>query len=512
MYSKTRIPENKIAATDIKQMSTAPAPVYQMNNGSDLLFLSKMADGFAMTNQNIAGVGTEICQATASVLAGTERQSLNVLNATERNGSDVRLAVERNGADDRSAIERNGANATFVTERNGGDTRQVVLQQASDVKTNVADSRSLIQNTIRDSTQLLAQNQMTTLGAIGDSRSLIQNSVRDSTQVVSDKAAETLASVERNASEGRATTYTQSAEGRIQASAAFANVHGEMNRIGNELEGSISETAAHAAMAAKDIQIQNLVVKADLALQASNNAANARMDTYQGTKSVQEQLCRSELEAYKLKEALAAQVTIQTNSIQHSIKNSELEAYKHKEELAKQVTAQTAALQDSLKHVELEAYKHKEQLSIQLQRAEVEALKAEARTAKALAECCCEIKEKVSARGSETDMLIKREVENKLRDDNIVARLGGSGSALAVPAGYPGAPGAYPYGFPGAFPNAFPGAFPNALPGYGGYGGDRGYGRRSRCSSPARDGRDGRDGRDARQSRASSPRSQNRRD
>ena len=470
--------------------SNVPFPV---NSGSDILVLSKMADGFAMTNQNISGLGTELCQATASVLAGTERQSLNILNATERNGSDIRLAVERNGADDRSAVERNGANGMLTTERNGGDTRQVLVQQAGDVKSSVADARTLLQNSVRDSTQLLTQNQIATLNSIGDSRSLIQNSIRDTAQVVTDKAAETLASVERNSSENRATTYTQAAEGRIQSSANFASVNELINKNTNELLGVVNTVGTNNALAAKDIQIQNLSVKADLALQASNNAANARMDTYQGTKSVQEQLCRSELEAYKLKEALAAQLTIQTNAIQHSIKNSELEAYKLKEALAAQVTAQTAALQDSVKHSELEAFKHKEFLSLQMQRAEVEALKAEARQSKQLAECCCEIKEKVDARGGETEMLIKREVENKLRDDNIVARLGGSGSALAVPAGYPGAPGAFPYGYPGV---GFPGAFPGAFPGYG-YEGRR-RGSRSCSRERGRDGRNGRDGRDGR--------------
>ena len=478
-----------------KTMSSPPSvPFVTANHGSDLLVLSKMADGFAMTNQNIAGVSTEICQATASVLAGTERQSLNNLNAVERNGSDIRLAVERNGADDRSAIERNGSNNVFTTERNGGDTRQVVLQTNSDVKAAIGDSRSLIQNSVRDSTQLLTQNQIQTLNAIGDSRSLIQNSVRDTSQVVSDKAAETLASVERNASENRATTYTQSAEGRIQSSQNFANLQSAVVREGAANASFTQAAAAANQLSAKDIQILNLNVKADLALQAAQNAANARLDTYQSSKSIQEQLCRSELEAYKLKESLAAQMSAQTALLQSSVKNSELEAYKLKEALAAQMTAQTGHLQESVKNSELEAYKHKEALSIQLQRAEVEALKAEARTMKAMADCCCEIKEKVDNRASVTDMLIKKEVEDRLRDDNIVARLGGSGSALAVPAGLPGVPGSLPglgYGYGGYGPYGVPPP-PFYAPGYG-----PGYGRS--CSRErGRDGRDGRDGREYR--------------
>ena len=467
--------DEKITCQGITQMATAPSvPMYPMNNGSDLLVVSKMADGFAMTNQNISGVNTEICEATAAVLAGAERQSLNILNSTERNGSDIRLAVERNGSDTRQAVERNGVSSVLSTERNGADTR-------STVERNGANGMISTERNGGDTRQTVVQQASDIRNSVGDSRSLIQNSIRDATQLVSDKAAETLASVERNASENRATTYTQSAEGRIQTSANFALLQQSVSNECNDIETAVASTGTANALAAKDIQIQQLHVKADLAMQAAQNAANTRLDTYQSTKSVQEQLCRSELEAFKLKESLAAQLTAQTSGLHVAVKESELESYKHKEALAAQMTLQTSAIQAAVKGSEFEAYKHKEALSLQLQRAEIEALKAEARTAKALAECCCEIKEKVDTRASMTELLIKKEVENKLRDDNIVARLGGSGSALAVPAGYPGAPGALPYGY-GAPYGGFPGPYgaPGVLP-Y--VSGPRG-----------RDGRDGRDG------------------
>ena len=430
----------KIASLGIKTMATPSPPMWQpydtYRNSTDLLVLSKMADGFALTNQNIAGVSTEICSATASVLAGTERQSLNNLNATERNGSDIRLAVERNGNDTRTVVNGNGTASLVSIERNGGDTRQTVVQQAGDVK-----------------------------NAVGDSRSLIQNSVRDSTQVLTQQQSATLAAVERNASENRQTTTTEGATSRIQSAAQFANLAEDVSRVGYENTTAVNAVGTANALAAKDIQIQGLAIKADLALQASNNAANARMDTYQGIKSVQEQLCRSELESFKLKEALAAQMTAQATMLHAAVKNSELEAYKNKEALSQQLHA-----------------------------AEVEAVKNAAAVSKQLSECCCEIKEKVGEAAAATEMLIKKQSEDKLRDDNIIARLGGSGSALAAPFGVPGYP-AVPFGFPGAFPVAP----------YGGYGyGGRG---RDRSCSPRRGppGRDGRDGRDS--SRASSPRS-----
>ena len=163
----------------------------------------------------------------------------------------------------------------------------------------------------------------------------------------------------------------------------------------------------------------------------------------------------------------------------------------------------------------------KEKVDSRAASAQLEAFKIAALAEKALAECCCELKEKIGATTTMTELLIKKQTEDKLRDDNIVARLGGSGSALAVPAAYAGAGGpgyGGGYGGPG-FPGAWGGAFPYGAPGYGGgYGGGYpgvvpvvevgGRGRRDRSCSPQR-GRDGRDGRDANfhGSRASSPRS-----
>lgn len=500
-------------------MSSPMPPVMSYGHDSDLLVLSKIADGFANTNQNLCGgfanTNQNICQATATVLAGTERQNLNLLTSTERNGSDVRLAVERNGNDTRTvvngtsvanqlsterngndtraAVERNGASGIFTTERNGGDTRMSVVQQASDIKGAVADSRSLIQNSIRDSTQWLGQAD-----------------------------AATLAAVERNASENRAVTTTEAATGRIQSSANFSEVRSSISKEAGDIKyqsaqhtnelASLTASAAQAnALAAKDIQIQQLAVKADLALQAANNFSTSRMDTFQGVKSVQEQLCRSELDAYKHKESLAAQMTAQTSLNHLAIKAAELEAYKHKEALSQQLqraeveAVKAAAL--AAKQLSDCCCEIKEKISSTSAQAQLEAFKIAAAAQKAQDDCCCELKEKVDARATMTELLIKREVENKLRDDNIVARLGGSGSALAVPAAYGGYPGGGPgYGggppFPGAWGGAFPGYGGGGYPGYGpGYPGvvpvvEVGGRRRERSCSPRR-GRDGRDGRDA---------------
>jgi hypothetical protein len=355
--------------------------------------------------------------------------------------------------------------------------------------------------------------------AVGDSRSLIQNTVRDNAQYLSNQNAATIAAVERNASENRNVTTTESATGRIQSSQNFSEVRSSISKEAgdikyqaaqhtNELAVLGATSASANALSAKDIQILQLQSKADLALQASNLASTARMDTFQGIKSVQEQLCRSELDAYKHKESLAAQITAQTSVNLLAIKNVELEAFKNKEELSKQLQrAEVEAIKAAAlaaKQLSDCCCEIKEKISSTAASAQLEAFKIAAVAQKTADDCCCELKEKIDKNACATELLIKREAENKLRDDNIVARLGGSGSALAVPAGYAGAG----YGGPGYGPG-FPGAWGGAFPGYGGgYPGPYGVpgvvpvvdvggrGRRDRSCSPRR-GRDGRDGRDA---------------
>jgi hypothetical protein len=75
----------------------------------------------------------------------------------------------------------------------------------------------------------------------------------------------------------------------------------------------------------------------------------------------------------------------------------------------------------------------KSDLAMQLKEAELEALKTEQRLSKQLAECCCEIKEKVDmtscaikekvdARATITDVLIKDTEASRLKDDLYYAR------------------------------------------------------------------------------------------
>jgi len=330
------------------QMFAQPCYPYESYpNSNEILLLNKLSDGFATTDQNISGVSKDVLQTGTAVLAGAERQSLNVLTAVERNGNDTRMSVERNGHDTRSSIDRVGADVSTRVERNGGDGRMVTVQTAGDVRM-----------------------------AIADSRSLIQNSIGDAKTTLSDNIAATLASVERNSAEGRATTYEQSSEGRIQNSSNFAAVRDLVSKEASDItlnsnlnfanvSKDIQETGTANALAAKDIQIQQLQIKSDNLLFAAQNAASARHDTLAST------------------ERLA-----------HRISSSEMEAFKNKELLA-----------------------------LQLGRAELEQARSESRILSKMAECCCEIKEKVDERATVTDLLIKDNEQSRLKDELLWARL-----------------------------------------------------------------------------------------
>jgi hypothetical protein len=373
-------------------------PYDQYGSGNEILLLNKLSDGFSTTDQNVSGVSRDVLKTGTAVLAGTERQSLNMLNrinegfinndqhvsdvsrdvlktgnmvlqGAERQALSVLTSVERNGNDSRSAIERNGNDTRMSVERTGHDTRSAVERNASDLATRVerngGDSRMVTVTTAGD-----------TRTAVGDSRSLIQNTIADAKGYLADSIAATLASVERNSAEGRSTTYEQSAEGRMQNSDNFSAVRDLVAKeaadqtLASSLNfANVQRDVAHIgtanALAAKDIQIQSLQIKSDNLLFAAQNASIARQDTLAGT------------------ERLA-----------HRIASSEMEAFKNKELLA-----------------------------LQLGRAELEQCRSESRILSKLAECCCEIKEKVDERATVTDLLIKDNETSRLKDELLWARL-----------------------------------------------------------------------------------------
>jgi hypothetical protein len=284
-------------------------------------------------------------------------------------GTAVLAGAERQSLNVLTAVERNGNDTRMAVERNGNDTRSSIDRVGADVSTRVERNGG-------DGRMVTVQTAGDVRMAIADSRSLIQNSIGDAKTTLADNIAATLASVERNSAEGRATTYEQSSEGRIQNSQNFAAVRDLVSKEASDIalnsnlnfsnvSKDIQITGTANALAAKDIQIQALQVKSDNLLFAAQNASIARQDTLAST------------------ERLA-----------HRISSSEMEAFKNKE-----------------------------LLSLQLGRAELEQARSESRILSKMAECCCEIKEKVDERATVTDLLIKDNETSRLKDELLWARL-----------------------------------------------------------------------------------------
>lgn len=303
---------------------TTPAPVpFQMlvppyGCNHEMSLYDKITGGFAQTDANVSNLGKELLRSQADILVG---------------------------------VERNGLVTNNAVERNGGDTRATVIQQSGIVAASVADSRSLIQNSVSDAKAYLTQNDQAILSA-----------------------------VERNASENRATTYTQASEGRIQSSNNFAavrdlvakeaastNLNTSLQTSG--LESSVQGVGTANAIAAKDIQILSLQNKSDMLMAQCQASANARLDTLSGTERVLSRVAAAELESFKQKEFLSAQIC-----------RSELEQVKS-----------TAALLSKMQ------------------------------------DCCCEVKGRIDERALETGLLIKANEESRLKDQILSLRVGRRG-------------------------------------------------------------------------------------
>jgi hypothetical protein len=301
--------------------------------------------------------------------ANTDQNISGVSKDVLQTGTAVLAGAERQSLNMLTAIERNGNDTRMSVERNGHDTRSAVDRVGADIGTRVERNGG-------DGRMVTVQTAGDIRMAVADSRSLIQNSIGDAKTTLADNIAATLASVERNSAEGRATTYEQSAEGRIQNSDNFATVRDLIAKEASDITlnsnlnfanvaKDIQVSGTANAIAAKDIQIQALQVKSDNLLFAAQNAANARHDTLAST------------------ERLA-----------HRISSSEMEAFKNKELLA-----------------------------LQLGRAELEQARSESRILSKMADCCCEIKEKVDERATVTDLLIKDNETSRLKDELLWARL-----------------------------------------------------------------------------------------
>jgi len=407
-----------------------------------------------LLTSEINGVNKNVTDNAYNLGVAVERTSAQTQSAIERVAGENRMTTVTADAASREAaansardimgtVERTSAIGTAATDRNGSLLLQTLERVAGEgrVTTTVTDaaSREAAAGQARDLAVSIERNGANAINATNSTHAAL------------------LQSIERNAGEGRMTTVTTDgiSQARLadtrrdiinQLSNAESAVLSAIQNSSQNLLNTATNTAWEGrqntnnlfATLSSDIQRGNAATQ----LQAANSYASTLLEQQKAASVLAAQGAQSYasiiLEEQKNKEHLSAKSDMQfaamVSKSDGHYSNIMLEQHKVKECLASQA-AQNFAIQ------QLESQKIKESLSSQMAEAKYEALKNKMELSQQLAECCCEIKEKVDAKGTEITTLINDIETEDLRQENTV--LSTENFFLDGPFGY----GDYGYGY-----------------------------------------------------------------
>ena len=334
----------------------------------------------------IAGVNKNIFDTIAQNAVSIERTAANGMNTTERTAGQVSSAVERSAGQVGASVERNGGNITTAIERVAGEGR---------LTTTITDAAS------RQASNDSARDILRAVDRVGS----------DAVGTTKEGFGSVLASVERNAGEGR--VQTLSATGQTDAKlldvrhSVLADVNRGVTEILSSNQQSLNVLTKHvtdgawesrSAMAAgfQSLSEENLRTKHDLAQQAANHYSSTLLEG-QKNQALLAQQASTHYATYLLEEQ----------------KSTAFLANKQDNHFAALLSKQDNHFAALL----LEQQKSKECLTLQLQDAKYEALKNKCDLSKELAECCCEIKMKVDLRGQDVINTVDTLDRNRLRDE-----------------------------------------------------------------------------------------------
>jgi hypothetical protein len=360
-------------------------------------------------------------QIYATVTGNAERTKQQAANDIAR---DILRAVDNNGSHNTHITEINAANINSAIERNGSlgmsTTQRVNSQLASAVERNGAANQSAIERTTGEA-------RLTTVIADAASRQAANDTARDILRSVDRAGLEAvtstkdsynglLASVERNAGEGRIQTLTSSGILDNSMRDIRYSILSDVNRVGNELNASGVQTFNVLNKAITDSAWEQRTAVANGFQNISEEHLRTKFDLNKGIDSHYSSLLLEQqklghfmsaksdghfasttLEMQKVKEGLASQSALQ-------YANTQLELQKVKEGLAHQASSYNAVAL-------LEAHKNREAIQKDLADAKYEALKSQQYLGDKIDECCCAVKEKMD--------VIDRD---RLRDNLIVSR------------------------------------------------------------------------------------------
>lgn len=339
-----------------------------------------------LLTQEISGVNKNIYDTIAQNGIAIERTSANGMATTERVNSQLATAIERNGANNTAAVERNAGNITTAIERVAGEGR--LTTTVTDAATRQANNDS-------------ARDILRAVDRVGS----------EAVGTTKEGFSSVLASVERN-----------SGESRIQTLLAAGQTDAKLTDVRHSILNDVNRSASDILSA----NTQNLNV---LTKHVTDGAWEGRTAMASGFQGISEQQLHS-------KHHLSQQAAQQYAS--HMLENQKIaaEAMRHhdnqfaaiisktdsnfstlllEQQKVKECLAQQAAQQFAIS--QLEAQKVKEVITLQLQEAKYEALKSKNELSKEMAECCCDVKQKIDQRSQDVIGVVDTLDRNRLRDE-----------------------------------------------------------------------------------------------
>jgi len=444
-----------------------------INEGANKTIFA-VSDAQRQLTSELNGVEKNIYDSTGKIVSTIETHSLGLRDAIERGNVGQATAIEKTAANTQStiervnsqlatAIERNGANSMNTTERVGGQVSSAVERVGGQVGSSVERNGGNILSSIE---RVAGEGRLTTTVADAASRQAANDNARDIMSAVERNGAASvgtskdafnglLASIERNAGENRVQTLTSSGILGTTLTDVRHSILNDVNRSAADLSlgqtQSLNVLTKHVTDAAwegrtamangfQNIAEEHLRTKHDLAQQGSTYYASHMLEAQKlahVTDSKADGHYASQmLEAQKLAHLLdnkadghyASQMLEAQKLAHHSDSKADahfaailsktdnqyaslmLEQQKVKECLAAQAANNFAINQ-------LEQQKIKEVITIQLQDAKYEALKNKQDLSKEMAECCCEVKQKIDQRTQDVINTVDTLDRNRLRDE-----------------------------------------------------------------------------------------------
>ena len=400
-----------------------------INEGANKTIFA-VSDAQRQLTSELNGVVKDINDSTSKIVGTVETHSLGLRDAIERGNVGQSTAIERINTQLGNAIERNGSSIMSATERVGGQVGGAIERNGGSILTAIEKvaGEGRLTTTIVDAASRQAAND-----SARDILAAVERNGGASVGASKDSYNGLLASIERNSGENRMTTIT--ADGASQArladvrrdiTANLIGMEGELLAAVNKSHSDLITNVGNTAWETRQNQNNHF---ATLLSETQKNSSSIALQTAQNYASLLMESQKSSHVADSKADAHYASQMLEAQKIAHLLDNKSdahfaamlsktdtqyasimLEQQKVKECLAAQAANNFAINQ-------LEQQKIKEVITIQLQDAKYEALKNKQDLSKEMAECCCEVKQKIDQRTQDVINTVDTLDRNRLRDE-----------------------------------------------------------------------------------------------